>query len=205
MDMAANEEHDNVDLGPVPKGRPWGESLGRANVKNVFVTGPPRCGKSTLIEKLVLRMKGPATGFFTREIREKGRRTGFSIMTVDGKRGMLAHEHMKSPCTVGRYGVNLHDIDCIAVPSMVPNQPEAVVVVVDEVGKMECFSSLFRQTLLRILDSPYLVIGSIAQKGNPFIQKIKARHDVFLVRLTEKNRNDPELLAGLQAWLRCMA
>ena len=204
MDMAANEDHDNVDLGPALEGRHWGGSFGRANVKNVFVTGPPRCGKSTLIEKLVLGMEGPATGFFTREIREKGRRTGFSIMTLDGKKGMLAHEDMKSPCTVGRYGVNLHDIDRIAVPSMILSRPEAVVVV-DEVGKMECFSSLFKQALLRILDSQHRVIGSIAQKGDSFIRKVRTRHDVFLVRLTEKNRNEPELLAGLQAWLRRMA
>ncbi len=33
--------------------------------KNIFLTGSPRCGKSTLIEKIVGRIKRPATGFFT--------------------------------------------------------------------------------------------------------------------------------------------
>jgi len=63
--------------------------------KNIFVTGPPRCGKSTLIERLILKIGKPATGFFTREIREKGRRIAFSITTLDGKRGVLAHKNMK--------------------------------------------------------------------------------------------------------------
>lgn len=42
--------------------------------KNTLITGPPGCGKSTLIERIVLQVKGPITGFFTSEIREEGRR-----------------------------------------------------------------------------------------------------------------------------------
>lgn len=136
------------------------------------------------------------TGFFTQEIREKGRRTGFSIMTLDGKRGVLAHENMKSRFRVGKYGVNVEDIDQIAVPSMLPARPDEIVVI-DEVGKMECFSSLFRQTLMKILDSDHQVIGSIAQKGDRFIQRIKARDDVLVVLVTEKNRDMPELFSRL--------
>jgi len=136
------------------------------------------------------------TGFFTQEIREKSRRTGFSIMTLDGKKGVLAHENMKSRFRVGKYGVNVEDIDQIAVPSMLPDRPDEIVVV-DEVGKMECFSSLFRQTLMKILDSDHQVIGSIAQKGDRFIQRIKARDDVLVVLVTEKNRDMPELFSRL--------
>jgi nucleoside-triphosphatase THEP1 len=44
--------------------------------KNVLFSGFPGCGKSTLIEKIVARTKGSATGFFTREIRLHGRRVG---------------------------------------------------------------------------------------------------------------------------------
>jgi nucleoside-triphosphatase len=165
------------------------------------VTGPPRCGKSTLIEKLVAQIQKPATGFFTREIREKGRRTGFLIITLDGNQGVLAHENMKRKFRVSRYGVNLSDIDQIAVPSMLPSRPDEIVVV-DEVGKMECFSSLFRQTLVKILDSDHQVIGSIAQKGDRFIQEIKARNDVSLVNVSEENRDTPELFSELLSAFR---
>ncbi|MBW1675513.1 MAG: AAA family ATPase [Deltaproteobacteria bacterium] len=164
--------------------------------KNIFLTGPPRCGKSTLIEKIARRIKRPATGFFTREMREKGRRTGFSITTLDGKKGVLAHRNIKSRFKVGKYGVSLHDIEHIAVPSMTPSEPDEVVVV-DEVGKMECFSSLFRQTLVKVLDAHHPLIGSIAQKGDKFIEKIKARDDVLVVPVTENNRDSPEFFARL--------
>ena len=157
-------------------------------IKNILFTGPPRCGKSTLIHKIVQKINRPATGFFTREIREKGRRVGFSINTLDQKKGILAHERIKSPWRVGKYGVNLSDIDRIAVPSMIPATTDQLVVI-DEIGKMECFSERFKKTLGQVLDSDLPVVGSIAMKGDRFIQKIKARSDVLLVTVTAQNRD----------------
>jgi nucleoside-triphosphatase THEP1 len=156
--------------------------------KNILLTGPPRCGKSTLVEKLVRRLDRPLTGFFTRELREKGRRVGFSITTLDGKEGILAHENSKSQKRVGKYGVNVGDLARIAVPSMIPSGAEQIVII-DEIGKMECLSPIFRETLAKVLDSENLVIGSIAQKGDAFIEKIKERKDVLLVTVSEKNRD----------------
>ena len=157
-------------------------------VNNILVTGPPRSGKSTLIEKVVQRISRPATGFFTQELRDKGRRVGFSITTLEGKTGVLAHQSIRSKFRVGKYGVNLEDLDQIAVPSMLPSTPDQIVVV-DEIGKMECFSRLFKEILLKVLSSDNLVIGSVAIKGDRFIQSIKKRDDVSLVSITEKTRD----------------
>lgn len=156
--------------------------------KNILLTGPPRCGKSTVIEKLVKQIHRPVVGFFTREIREKGRRDGFSIITLDGREGVLAHEDSQSTRRVGKYGVNIEELDRIAVPSMTPSAADQIVII-DEIGKMECFSPLFRETLIKTLDSANPVIGCIAQKGTPFIEKIKERKDVLLVTVSEKNRD----------------
>jgi nucleoside-triphosphatase THEP1 len=156
--------------------------------KNILITGPPRSGKSTLIEKLVNRIGRPVRGFFTREIREKGRRVGFSVITLDGKEGILAHENTKSPLKVGKYGVRIQDLDQIAVPAMIPSSPDEIVII-DEIGKMECLSPLFRKTLIETLDSRNPVIGSVALKGGPFIEKIKEREDVHLIFMSEKNRD----------------
>lgn len=158
-------------------------------IKNILFTGPPRCGKSTLIHKIVQKINTPATGFFTREIREKGRRVGFSINTLDQKEGVLAHERIRSRRRVGKYGINLADIDRIAVPSMMCATSDELVVI-DEIGKMECFSELFKKTLESVLDSDRPVLGSIAMKGDRFIQKIKKRSDVLLVRVTIQNRDE---------------
>ena len=160
----------------------------RTNPKNLLVTGPPRCGKSTLIEAVVSRIVLPLSGFFTREIRESGRRTGFKIITLEGRKGVLAHERVKSKVRVGKYRLNLKDMDEIAVPSIVPSRPDQIIVI-DEIGKMECFSKLFRETLLQTLDSPNKIIGSIALKGGDFITAIKKRPDVELIHVSEENRD----------------
>ncbi len=152
------------------------------------MAGPPRCGKSTLIEKLIPQIEKPLTGFFTREMREGGKRVGFSIITLDGKEGVLAHEGSRSKIRVGKYGVNLDSLNQIAVPSMIASMPDQIVIL-DEIGKMECYSRLFRDTLIRVLDSPSRVIGSIVLKGIPFIETIKKRPDVLLVKVTEENRD----------------
>ncbi len=128
------------------------------------------------------------SGFFTREIRESGRRTGFKIITLEGKEGVLAHERIKSKVRVGKYGVNLKDMDEIAVPSIIPSRPDQIIVI-DEIGKMECFSMLFRETLLQALGSPNKVIGSIALKGGEFVQAIKNRPDVELIHVSVENRD----------------
>ncbi len=159
--------------------------------KNILFTGSPGCGKSTLIAKIVEKIRGPATGFFTSEIREKGMRVGFSIETLNGKEGVLAHVDIKSRFRVGKYGVNIEDIDRIAVPSIIPKAPNELVVI-DEIGKMECFSPLFRKTISEALDSNHPVIGSIALKGNRFIEGIKTRSDIHIVHLTERNRDKLE-------------
>ena len=156
--------------------------------KNILLTGPPGCGKSTIIEKIVQRINLACTGFFTRQIREKGRRVGFSIATLDGRRGIMAHINIQSRHRVEKYGVDLQSIDMIAVPSMLAENDD-VVVVVDEIGKMECFSAMFRQALLRVLDSPNTVVGSIALKGDAFINAIKKRPDTCLIPVSEKNRD----------------
>jgi nucleoside-triphosphatase len=161
------------------------------NAKNILLTGPPRCGKSTLIEKVVNRIDRPLTGFYTREIREKGTRTGFSIVTLDGRDGILAHVKLKSPVRVGKYRVNLHDLDQIAVPSMMPSNPDEVVVI-DEIGKMECCSELFRETLVRTLDAPQRVIGTIALRGGAFIRSIKSREDVQISLVSKDNSSELE-------------
>lgn len=165
------------------------------NPQNFLITGPPGCGKSTVVESVVARINRPMTGFFTREIRERGIRRGFEIVTLDGQEGILARDDLRGSIKVGKYRVNLDDLERIAVPSMIPSDRHHVVVV-DEIGKMECYSSLFRDTLVQALDSPNLVVATISLKGGSFIQRIKNRGDVSMYSVSENNRDVmPDILA----------
>jgi nucleoside-triphosphatase len=156
--------------------------------KNILITGPPGCGKTTLVEEIATQLNIPAVGFITREVRQHGNRVGFSIHTLEGRNGVLAHVDAKSRFRVGRYGVQIATIDRIAVPSLKASSAD-VLIVIDEIGKMECLSEAFRKAVRLVLDSANPVLATIAMKGDSFIQLVKSRKDVTVIELNLANRD----------------
>jgi archaemetzincin len=67
--------------------------------------------------------------------------------------------------------------------------PSTHLIIIDEIGKMECFSEKFKKLLGKILDSQKWVIATIALKGSGFIAETKGREDVKLFEVTKKNRD----------------
>jgi len=142
-------------------------------------------GKTTAIQKAIQGRQN-VNGFFTKEIRKKGKRIGFAIETVDGKTGVLAHINIQSPFRVSKYRVNLKDIEEICVPSL---DVDGDLIVIDEIGKMELFSEQFKQKVVEALDTGK-VIATIMERPHPFTDTIKRRNDVKLFTVTEENRNN---------------
>jgi nucleoside-triphosphatase len=64
------------------------------------------------------------------------------------------------------------------------------VIVIDEIGKMELFSNLFRKAVIHVLNSPNPIIGTISLKGGRFIQAIKEQPDVTVVMVSRENRGE---------------
>ena len=157
---------------------------------NLFLTGAPGVGKTTVIMRVLERLALKATGFYTRELRGKRGRLGFEAVTLDGERCLLAHVEIKSRYRVSKYGVDVATFEAVIVPSIDPDlHPEAALIVIDEVGKMECFSRRFCETVLKALDSPVPVLGTIAMRGRGFIESVKARPDVEVIAVTRANRD----------------
>ncbi len=155
--------------------------------KNIFITGAPSSGKTTVIKKLLSQLPLPANGFYTEEKRVGARRVGFCMHTLDGKVAFLAHENIKSEFFIRRYGVSIENIETIAVPAIEPVGSQ--IIILDEIGKMECFSEPFQQAAIKALDSPNIVIGTITLGGSDFIQKVKSRDDIAIFEVTQENRN----------------
>lgn len=163
--------------------------------KNIFLTGAPSSGKTTVIKKVVARLGLPAYGFYTEEERKDGRRTGFLMKTLDGRSGYLAHQDVKSGYHIRRYGVSIENIESIAAASIVPRGEN--IIILDEIGKMECFSVVFRKAALCALDSPNIVIGTITLGGDDFILSVKERPDIEITEVTPENRDTlPEIIIG---------
>ncbi|MDH4231554.1 MAG: nucleoside-triphosphatase [Nitrospirota bacterium] len=155
--------------------------------KNIFLTGAPSSGKTTVIKKVIAALKLAATGFYTEEERVGGRRVGFLMKTLDGKNGYLGHQDIQSDFHIRRYGVSIENIEAIAVPAIAP--AESNVIILDEIGKMECFSEVFRKAAVKALDSPNIVVGTITFGGDDFILGIKNRDDIEIHEVTRENRD----------------
>ena len=157
------------------------------NKKNIFLTGAPSSGKTTVIKKIIEKLDHPANGFYTEEERVDGKRVGFLMKTLDGRKGYLAHQDIKSDFHIRRYGVSIDNIEHIAVPSITPVKNH--VIILDEIGKMECFSKTFKQAAVNVLDAPNIVIGTITFGGDTFILEVKKREDIEIHEVTVDNRD----------------
>jgi len=155
----------------------------------ILLTGPPRCGKTTVVQRVVAGFPGRAAGFYTRELREKGVRVGFEIVTLDGQVAMLSHVDFPGPYRVGKYGVNLENLHRVGLPAL-EVRPGTDLVVVDEVGKMECLSPQFIEAMERLWTKPVPLLITVAEKGGGYMAAIKEKIDKILVTVTLTNRDD---------------
>ena len=153
----------------------------------LLISGSPGCGKTTLIKEFIAETKLRASGFYTQEIRG-ARREGFKLITLDGREGVLAHIGIDYGPKVGRYGVNLRDLNSIGVDSLEKALGRADLLVVDEIGKMELLSPQFREAVVKCLDSPKPLLGTIYGGAHPFVQMVRSRPEVEILRMKRGKR-----------------
>jgi nucleoside-triphosphatase len=164
--------------------------------KNLLLTGPPGCGKTTVIHRIIEQLKHRRLGgFYTEEIRQHGSRRGFQAVGLGGAVAVLAHVEFSGKYRVGRYGVDLDGFEVIVRNEL--GKPEGAVdlYVIDEIGKMECLSRVFIENVLQVLDSPVPVLATVAIKGGGIISQVKSRSDIELVTVSAVNRD--QLARGL--------
>jgi nucleoside-triphosphatase len=167
--------------------------------RKLLVTGGPGVGKTTLICRALDSLPSQAAnGFITRELRQEGRRVGFEVETLAGASSVLAHVNIHSQFRVGRYGVDVAAFESSALPAIDPARASTSLIVIDEIGKMECLSPPFRQVVLSALASDRAVLATIALHGDRFIEGLKTRPDISLLRVTQDNRD--ELLGQVVKW-----
>jgi nucleoside-triphosphatase len=108
---------------------------------------------------------------------------------------VLADRAIKSRARVGRYGVDVAGFEDLVRPELA--RPSDLILI-DEIGKMECFSRLFVETVRGLLDGPVPVVATVAVKGGGFIAEVKARPDVLIWTVSQENRDGlPDQLAAV--------
>lgn len=157
----------------------------------VLLTGLPGCGKTTAVMRIIENLDSKkVAGFYTQEIRERGVRKGFRWTSLDGAGGTLAHVDIKGPRRVGKYGVDVAGFEKFVVPILDIDRTSAELFVIDEIGKMECFSEKFVSAIRRLFASNKSLLATVAQKGGGLVAEVKAHPEARLFRLTRQNRDE---------------
>ena len=156
--------------------------------RKVLLTGRPGCGKTTLVRRVVKELAQSAGGFYTEEIRERGLRRGFKIVTLDGKEGVFAHVNFKTHQRLGKYGLDVSPLETISIEAVRKAIREREVTVIDEIGPMEIRSAIFRDVVNEAFNSRAPLLGTITARPFPFTDAIKKRRDVTLIEIRGDNR-----------------
>lgn len=170
--------------------------------KCFLVTGPPGVGKTTLVMRVLesLRTSNPnfkIQGFYTSEVRQRSERVGFQVVTLDGRKATLAStlhsstESQRWP-SVGKYRVDIASFESLALPELQVKE-DTDLFIIDEVGKMELFSSAFFPAVLRVLESDIPLLASIpvpkSGRDIPAVARLRNHPGATIFTLSPSNRD----------------
>jgi nucleoside-triphosphatase len=167
----------------------------------LLLTGRPGVGKTTVLVKVAQLLVGRSVaGFYTREIRDAtGRRRGFKgVSFAGGEDRVIAATDLPGGPRVSRYGVDLEALDRL-VEEALAGVGEAEVVLLDEIGKMECLSHRFVRAVEGLLAGDGPLVATVAASGGGFVADVKARSDVEVREITRDNRDEQP--GRIHAWV----
>jgi len=168
----------------------------------ILITGPPRCGKSTLIQKIIKNLKDEFLlyGFLTPEVRKKNKRIGFDVEDIssDMRISLARKGAYSSQYKLGSYNVfidkfnqYLNDTLSLLLDKLDSYENINRILIIDEIGKMELFSELFQTMLKTLFNSKLCIIGTIGQKMNhPIKDFILNIPSIKLFKVSHKNQHE---------------
>lgn len=161
----------------------------------LLLTGSPGVGKTSVLLRVVesLRTKGYSVGgMVSREVRVDVARVGFEILDLNsGRKGWLAHVAQEQGPQVGRYRVNIEDLEGIGVGAIMDAVARSDAVALDEIGPMELHSQKFKQAVRQAVQSSKLMVCVVHWKAtDSLLAEIRGRPDGEAYVVTRENREN---------------
>ena len=162
--------------------------------KKILITGPPRCGKSTLISRLIeyytVEKNYKIYGFLTPEVREGGNRIGFDIVDIYSRNtSQLARVgDFSTKYRVGKYHVFIEEFNKYLKTVLDMDKKPIDMIFIDEIGKMELLSIKFQEFIKKIFISNIPILATIGLKLNhPLKNYLLNLPSIKVLNLTKQN------------------
>lgn len=170
----------------------------------LLITGPPGIGKTTVLSKTLDIVKGKGFrvgGMLSREVREGGVRVGFEIFDLNsGRRGWLARVNQQTGPRIGKYRVNLVDLEAVGAKAIIDALENSDIVAIDEVGPMELFSQKFRDAVEVALKGSKTVIAVVHWSAkDKIIETMRRQEGAEIFTVTTENRDRLSAIIAEQA------
>ncbi len=159
-----------------------------------LLTGPPGIGKSTVVSRVVLRLKSAGVivgGCVTSERKEKGVRVGFEVKDLtNGTQGELASVSRRIGPRVGKYRLNLVDLASVGAKGLADAAAVSELIVIDELGPMELVSPEFRKGVRACLQSGKPIFAVVHERlEDDLLAEMRSRASET-IELTQTNRDE---------------
>jgi len=158
-------------------------------MKNIFITGSIKIGKSSVINK-VLEQLGEIKlgGFKTTPIFENGLRKGFALESFHGQKQIFAHTNLDSNMKFNVYRYDVSVFENFGTQLLENGLKNSELIVMDEIGMMEKNTVQYKKHIMKCLGAHQQVLGAFQKRAEWFSDILSKRSDTKIFFITEENR-----------------
>lgn len=174
-------------------------------MRKVFLTGRPRCGKSTLLQKALHTFNYAVGGFAMQRLLDRGDTWAFRLLDLSHEPYITHLESNQKYDDIAIYRIsaekwagNPEVFDGKGRKSLIKCLDSPRLVIMDELGIFEKDALDFQASVFAILDSSVPVLGVIKAKSNPFLDKVREHKSVEILNFADGIEPDFEtVIRGL--------
>ena len=156
-------------------------------MKNIFLTGEKHIGKSTLIQSILNRLNLSVGGYITERVIKNNKTTYIARSLYNGSESYPIANVNNSDRT---REVFMDSFDIGIVSILEKSLKNRDVIILDELGFFEDNSKIFKYKIYELLDSNKVILGVIKDCNCEFLNNIRQRDDVLLIKVTKENREE---------------
>lgn len=156
-------------------------------MNKLFITGRPRCGKSTIIRNRIAPLGFDLGGFSIQRLTRKGETWAFRLLDLADEPYVTHLESNKLfddiaifMATPGKWqgaAAVFNSKGCRALEKCLGKEE---LVIMDELGIFERDALEFQASVFKILDSRLPVLGVLKNKSNPFLDRVRSHPAVSI-------------------------